>query len=54
MIKIICPKCKRVLGETDKSIDAIIHCKGCKGAEKIKIVVAKAADYLPEKERSKK
>lgn len=54
MIKIICPKCKRILGETDESMDAKLNCKGCKNTVDIKIRVAKAADYLPAKNNKRK
>lgn len=46
-MKIICPNCKRVLGETNRSMDAKLNCKGCKGAVNIRIRVAGWADYLP-------
>lgn len=35
MTKILCPNCKRCLGETEHSIDAVLICKGCK--EKVRV-----------------
>lgn len=40
MIKIKCPKCGRILGDTKDSIDCTINCKDC-GAQRIIIKVAK-------------
>ena len=39
MIQIKCKNCDRILGDTDKSIDAKINCKGCKKAVDVKIKV---------------
>lgn len=52
-IRIICPKCKRILGDTDKSIDCRINCRGCKATVDIKMKVVSFADYIntkPKKE----
>lgn len=43
--RIYCPKCKRVLGDTDKSLDCIINCPRCK-AQHIKIKIVSYKDYL--------
>lgn len=48
--KITCPECGRILGDTDKSIDARINCRGCKKTVDIKIQIAHCADYLNLKE----
>lgn len=45
-VRIICPKCKRILGDTDKSIDCRMNCRGCKSTVDIKIKVASFADYI--------
>lgn len=44
--KIICPNCKRILGDTDKSIDCNMNCRGCKQTVHIKMKVANFSDYL--------
>lgn len=46
MIKIICPNCGRILGDTDKSIDCNMNCRGCKKTVAIKMHVASFSDYL--------
>ena len=46
-IKIKCPKCGRVLGDTSESLDCTINCKDC-GAQKITLKVANFKDYLKE------
>lgn len=43
--RITCPKCKRILGDTDKSLDCVINCPQCK-AQHIKISVSTFKDYL--------
>lgn len=45
-IKIICPNCKRILGDTDKSIDCNFNCRGCKKTVHIKMKVASYQDYI--------
>lgn len=45
-VRIICPKCKRILGDTDKSIDCRMNCRGCKQTVDIKMKVASFADYI--------
>lgn len=47
-IKIKCPKCGRILGDTKDSIDCTINCKDC-GAQRIVIKVA-TFDYFKAKE----
>lgn len=49
MTKIVCPNCGRVLGETKDSLKATLCCRGCKDKVQVNILVAKAADYLPER-----
>lgn len=48
--KITCPECGRILGDTDKSMDARLNCRGCKKTVDIKIRIAHCADYLTKKE----
>lgn len=43
--RIYCPKCHRVLGDTDTSVDCVINCPQCK-AQKVKITVTSFKDYL--------
>ncbi len=45
-IKIICPNCKRILGDTDKTVDCNFNCRGCKKTVHIKMKVANFADYI--------
>ena len=45
-VRIICPNCKRILGDTDKSIDCCMNCRGCKQRVRIKMEVASFSDYL--------
>lgn len=44
--RIICPNCKRILGDTEKSIDCNMNCRGCKQTVHIKMKVASFADYI--------
>lgn len=44
-MKINCPKCGRVIGDTERSLDAHINCKRC-GEQKISIRTANFNDYL--------
>lgn len=44
-IKIYCPQCNRILGDTEKSIDCTINCPKCK-AQRVKMKVARLSDYL--------
>lgn len=46
-VKIKCPQCARILGDTERSLDANFNCRGCKETVRISIQVAHAADYLP-------
>lgn len=43
-IKIRCPNCGWVLGDTEKSIDCVINCPKC-NAVKVKMKVATFEDY---------
>lgn len=51
MIKIYCPHCHRVLGDTAKSIDCNLNCKWCKKAVSVKIRTAKTNNYFKMEER---
>jgi DNA-directed RNA polymerase subunit M/transcription elongation factor TFIIS len=44
-MKIKCPKCGRIIGDTEQSLDAHINCKRC-GEQKISIRTASFKDYL--------
>ena len=43
-IKIRCPKCGWILGDTDKSLDCVINCPKC-NAVKVRMKVATFAEY---------
>lgn len=45
-IRITCPNCGRILGDTDKSIDAVINCAGCKQRAHIRMAVVSFRDYF--------
>lgn len=45
LIKIYCPKCGRILGDTEQSIDANINCRGCKTTQHIVMEVKHLRDY---------
>lgn len=43
-IKIRCPKCGWILGDTDKSIDCVLNCPKC-NAVKVKMKVVTFSEY---------
>lgn len=45
-IRITCPNCGRVLGDTEQSIDAVLNCNGCKRRVRIRMTVTNFKDYL--------
>lgn len=45
MIQIKCKTCGRILGDTEKSLDAKINCKTCKKASHIKIKIVNNTSY---------
>lgn len=45
-VRIICPKCKRILGDTDESLDCQFNCRGCKQTVHVKMRIANYKDYL--------
>lgn len=45
-IRIVCPNCKRILGDTDSSIDCRMNCRGCKKTVHIRMKVANFNDYI--------
>ena len=45
LIKIYCPQCGRILGDTEQSIDANINCRGCKTTQHIVMEVKRISDY---------
>ena len=45
LIKIYCPNCGRILGDTEQSIDANINCRGCKTTQHIKMTVRSLCDF---------
>ena len=54
-IKIRCPKCGWILGDTNKSVDCVLNCPKC-NAVKVKMRVASFAEYndLIRKEKNDK
>ena len=44
-IAIHCPKCRRIIGDTDSSIKANINCKNC-GKQSINITVVDHGGYV--------
>lgn len=44
-IKIYCPNCGRILGDTEKSVDCQINCRGCKTTQHIKMKVQSICDF---------
>lgn len=47
-MKITCPNCHRILGDTEKDIDANLNCRGCKKTVRVCVRFTHAADYLKE------
>lgn len=45
-IRIICPNCKRILGDTDTSIDCNMNCRGCKKTVHICMKIVSYKDYI--------
>lgn len=45
-IKLACPECGRILGDTKITTDCHINCNGCKQTVHIQMMVAETADYL--------
>lgn len=52
-MKIKCPKCHRILGETNQSLDAQINCKNCKTGVDVHIKIARSTDYFKLKKGDK-
>lgn len=46
LVRIICPNCKRILGDTDKSVDCQFNCRGCKKTVRICMKVVNFSDYI--------
>lgn len=53
-IRICCPKCGRVLGDTKQTVDVWLNCRTCKVPVHIQMAVATTADYLDGFEPSNK
>lgn len=45
-MKIKCPNCGRILGDTAKSLDCNFNCRGCKQTVAVKIKIAENFDIL--------
>lgn len=45
-VRITCPKCGRILGDTEKSVDCNLNCSGCRNTVHVRMAVARVADYL--------
>lgn len=50
MTKIYCPKCHRILGDTEKSLNCNLNCRWCKCAVRVNIKMAKTTDYFRKEE----
>lgn len=50
-VRIVCPNCGRILGDTDHSIDAVINCTGCKQRAHIRMKVVRFEDYFEQEEK---
>lgn len=46
MIKLRCPKCHRILGESRQSFDGCLNCRWCKETVSLKVVKAQTTDYF--------
>lgn len=46
MRKILCPNCKKVLGDTDRDLCANFNCRWCKKTVAVDIKFTKFPDYL--------
>lgn len=46
MIKIRCPNCGRIIGDTRQSLDANFNCRDCKKTVHIQVTMAKTNDYF--------
>lgn len=53
-VKINCPNCGRILGDTDQSIKAVLNCNACKKHVDINITVVKFDDYFKETKQEPK
>lgn len=45
-VRITCPNCGRILGDTNQSIKATLNCRGCKKAVQVRMQIVSCADYL--------
>lgn len=45
-VRIICPNCKRILGDTNRSIDCNMNCRGCKKTVRICMKIVSYKDYI--------
>lgn len=45
-IRIICPNCKRILGDTEDSVDCNFNCRGCKKTVHVKMKIVSYKDYI--------
>lgn len=47
-----CPKCGRILGDTEKTTDAWLNCRCSKEPVRVRVEFTKWADYLPERSQN--
>lgn len=45
-VRITCPNCGRILGDTNHNIDAVINCSGCKKRAHVKMTIIHFEDYF--------
>ena len=51
-VRLKCPECGRILGDTERDVDAVLNCHRCKKAVRVNIKITKQADYLPERSKN--
>lgn len=47
-VRINCPKCGRILGDTNHDIDAVLNCNGCKQRVRVQMKIVRFEDYFDE------
>ena len=45
-VRITCPECGRILGDTNKSIDAVLNCNGCRKRVHVQMTIVHFEDYF--------
>lgn len=50
-MKIKCPNCGRIIGDTSRSIDCNFNCRGCQKTVPIKVTIAQSFEDLLERRK---